>query len=320
VTGGHPRGNSSAQDEDYPYTLLSVSFETYFPGKGLALVSGKDHFFNRQAREEIRLNYLLMSAFILMLMLGIYLFYKYFSREAQLVRLKSEFTDSASHTLKTPLTRIRMLAEKLQLGWVSSEAKKQDYLRAILTETDRMNEMITNMLDFSKIEAGRKQYRFQQHSLAAIVRDTLESYESYARNLGFQMEVEVDEEIPPFPLDAEAIRLVLVNLLQNAIKYSHRVKSIGVRLSREEGNAVLEIRDRGIGIAEGDWEKLFQRFYRVPDSWSQAVEGSGLGLFLVKHAVEAHRGTVSVTSQPGQGSRFTVVLPLNHRSQGKTHE
>jgi signal transduction histidine kinase/tetratricopeptide (TPR) repeat protein len=312
VISGRSPEDPAAGKNDYPFTLLSSRFEKFFPDKNLVLVSREANFFTRRARQEIRLNYLLMTAFILVLILGIYLFYKYFSRETALMRLKSEFTDGASHTLKTPLTRIRMLAEKLQLGWVSSESKKQDYLHAILSETDRMNEMITNMLDFSKIEAGKKRYRFEKASLPGIVKEILKSYEDYTRNLGFQLEVELDEGIPPFPLDAEAIKLVVVNLLQNAVKYSKREKFINVRLWREGENAILEVRDRGIGIKEGDLEKIFARFYRVPESQVQAVEGSGLGLFLVRHAVQAHRGNVSVTSQPGAGSGFMVLLPINN--------
>jgi two-component system phosphate regulon sensor histidine kinase PhoR len=301
-------GLSADREQDFP--LLTVGLEKFFPGRSLALISSERNFFARRAREEIRLNYLLMGAFILVLILGIYLFYKYLSREAELVRLKSEFTDQASHSLKTPLTRIRMLAEKLQLGWVSSETKKQEYLRTILTETDRMNEMIVNMLDFSKIEAGRKQYHFEQKSLPLVVQEVLEDYSPYIRNLGFQWQVEIAADIPLFPLDAEAIKLILVNLLQNAFKYSPTEKSIKVRLLREEDSAVLTVEDRGIGIEEKDLKRIFARFYRSAAEAVQTVEGSGLGLFLVQHAVQAHRGRIDVTCLPGKGSVFKVSLPL----------
>jgi signal transduction histidine kinase/arsenate reductase-like glutaredoxin family protein len=311
----------SDQEQDIPFTgdnpfrfsLLSANFEKFFIDKKLVLVAGEKNYFTRQARREIRLNYLLMGAFILVLIFGVYLFYKYLSREAELVRLKSEFTDSASHTLKTPLTRIRMLAEKLQLGWVSSESKKQEYLRTILTETDRMTEMIVNMLDFSKIEAGRKHYSFEETSLARLVKETLESYTAYIQNLGFQLQVEIDDSVPPVPLDADAIKLIVVNLLQNAVKYSAKEKFIGIRLYREGENAVLEVEDKGLGIAVDDLKKIFERFYRASGNSVQMVEGSGLGLYLVQHAVHAHNGEIKVSSQPGKGSRFKVLLPLCER-------
>ena len=303
----------SVKDRLHPFILLSVNFEKYFIDKALVLVSSEENYFTQQARNEIRLNYLLITAFIMALILGVYLFYKYLSREAELVRLKSEFADSASHTLKTPLTRIRMLAEKLQLGWVSSDSNKQEYLHTILLETDRMNEMIINMLDFSKIEAGRKYYNFVETSLAEVVKEALESYTDYIQNLGFELHAEIDDSIPLFSIDADAIRLIVVNLLQNAIKYSIEEKFIGVRLYGEKENVVLEVVDKGMGIEEKDVKKIFGRFYRASDNSVQMVEGSGLGLFLVQHAVQAHKGEINVFSQPGKGSRFKVLLPFRSR-------
>jgi signal transduction histidine kinase len=292
------------------FQLISVSFPRFFPGKKLVLFSRQSDYYARQAQKETRFNYALLTAFILALVLGIYLFYQYQSREAELVRLKSDFTDSASHTLKTPLTRIRMLAEKLQLGWVTRESKKQEYLQTILSETDRMTEMITNMLDFSKIEAGRKQYRMEMTDLSLVVRETVESYTQYIHNQGFQLRVDIAEGIPPFLVDTEAVRLIVVNLLQNAVKYSVEEKFIRVRLYRENGSVVLEVEDRGTGIEEKERKKIFDRFYRVPGTQVQTVEGSGLGLYLVRHAVHAHHGEITVDSRPGKGSRFKITLPL----------
>jgi len=310
VLPGKDRPRQLDENNIYRFPLLSVNFDRFFPGKILALYSRQGNYFIQQARKEIRLNYLLMGAFFLALILGVYLFYKYLSREAELVRLKSEFTDRASHTLKTPLTRIRMLAEKLNLGWVTSEAKKQEYLQSILSESDRMNEMITNMLDFSRIEAGRKQYNFENISLPVVVKEVLESYTSYIKNLGFQLEVDIDDNIPFFLLDADAVRLIVVNLLQNAVKYSIKEKSIIVRLYREEETAVLEVEDRGMGIEKDELNKIFEQFHRASGDTVQTVEGSGLGLYLVQHAVHAHDGEVKVTSEPGKGSRFKVKLSI----------
>jgi signal transduction histidine kinase/tetratricopeptide (TPR) repeat protein len=292
------------------FQLMSVSLQRFFSGKNLVLFSRQSDYFTRQVRKEIRFNYALLTAFILALVLGIYLFYKYQSREAELVRLKSDFTDSASHTLKTPLTRIRMLTEKLQLGWVTEESKKQEYLQTILSETDRMSEMITNMLDFSKIEAGRKQYRMEVTDMSRVVRETVESYSKFIHGQGFQLQVDIDDSIPPFLLDEEAVQLIVVNLLQNAVKYSIEEKFIRFRLYKENGSVVLEVEDRGIGMEEKELKKIFDRFYRVPGSRVQTAEGSGLGLYLVRHAVHAHHGEIIVNSQPGEGSRFKITLPI----------
>jgi signal transduction histidine kinase len=307
---GKDRGRQLDDNYTHRFPLLFVNFDRFFTGKILALYSRQSNYFIQQARREIRLNYLLMGAFFLAFILGVYLFYKYLSREAELVRLKSEFTDRVSHTLKTPLTRIRMLAEKLNLGWVSSESKKQEYLQTILSESDRMNEMIINMLDFSRIEAGRKQYNFENTSLPVLVKEVLESYTPYISNLGFQLEMDIDDNIPFFLLDADAVRLIVVNLLQNTVKYSLKEKSIIIRLYREKETAVLEVEDKGIGIAKDELNKIFEQFHRVSGDTVQTIEGSGLGLYLVQHAVHAHEGEVRVTSEPGKGSRFVVILPL----------
>ena len=175
-----------------------------------------------------------------------------------------------------------------------------------------MSEMINNMLDFSRIEAGRKQYRFEKTSLPQVVREAVEDYSGYTGNLGFALQVEIDDAIPPFPMDAEAVRLMVVNLLQNAVKYSADRKFIAVRVYPETGKncAVIEVEDKGIGMEEKDLKKIFERFYRSGDNPVQAVEGSGLGLYLVHHAARAHNGEIKVTSQPGKGSRFTVLLPM----------
>lgn len=310
VQPGKDRKRQLDENNSHRFPLLSVTFDRFFPGKILALYSRQGNYFIQQARKEIRLNYLLMGAFFLALILGVYLFYKYLSREAELVRLKSEFTDRASHTLKTPLTRIRMVAEKLNLGWVTSESKKQEYLQIILSESDRMNEMITNMLDFSRIEAGRKQYNFENTSLPVLVKEVLGSYTPYINNLGFRLMVDIDDDIPGFLLDADAVRLIVVNLLQNAVKYSIKEQSIIVRLYREKETAILEIEDKGIGIEKNDLNKIFEQFHRASGDAVQMVEGSGLGLYLVQHAVHAHEGEIKVTSEPGKGSRFKVLFPI----------
>ncbi len=196
------------------------------------------------------------------------------------------------------------------MGWVADESKKQEYLQTILSETDRMSEMISNMLDFSKIEAGKKQYRMEPANLPSIIDGTLESYSGYIHNLGFELHVEIDNDIPQFPLDSAAIRSITVNLLQNAVKYSGEEKYIAVRLFKRDNHAVLEVEDLGIGIETHDIDNIFKQFYRSSHSRVQTIEGSGLGLYLVLNAVQAHNATISVNSTPGKGSCFTITFPI----------
>jgi len=300
---------------EFPFRLNRLPFKRFLAGRHLVLAAGREDYIASTVETDMWLNYGLIVVIISMLMLGTWFFYKYISREAELVRLKSDFVDSASHTLKTPLTRIRMMAEKMELGWIKDEAKKKEYFRAILSETDRMAEMINNMLDFSKVESGKKHYEKKTGPIVEEVRAAVELLSAHVEGLGFQWEVELENDIPLFPFDPAALKLIVVNLVQNALKYSPGEKYIAVKLYKDENHAVIRVTDRGMGIPEKEREKIFKQFYRVPAEAVAAMEGSGLGLFLVRHAVTAHGGRITVESTPGKGSTFNVYLPFkNHEN------
>jgi signal transduction histidine kinase len=288
--------------------LLSVSFGSFFSGKTLTLHSNDPDYFESLVRKDIRLYYFLLVSLVLILGLGIFLFYKYLSREAQLVQMKSDFVDSASHTLKTPLTRMSLLAENVSQEWVTDEVQKKEFFETIVSETHRMSEMIDNMLNFSRIEAGKQQYESEtfyfQESLTAVI----DQYKKHLENLGFRFEVFIDELLPPIDMDKKAAKLIIANVLHNAIKYSPGNKYIRVQLSVEHQWLVLSVQDRGIGIAKEHLPLLFKKFSRVPDDRVQVIEGSGLGLFLVKHALDAHEGRIEVESLANQGTTFKVFL------------
>lgn len=298
------RGNGPA------WELLSVPFRKYLTDKKLVLSSRDNGYFERIVKKELLLNYALIFALILALIFGIFFFYKFISREAGLVQVKSDFVDSASHTLKTPLTRIRMLAEKMELGWVDDDSKKQEYYQSIIAETDRMTEMINNMLDFSKVEAGKKVYEPQKLAIRDVVEPIITRFAKHMKGLRFQLDVDIAEDLPNFYFDPEAVRLMIVNLLQNAVKYSLQQKHVGINIYRDEDRVAIEVADKGIGLEQKEVEKIFTKFYRVGNEQVKALEGSGLGLFLVNHAVKAHNGEIKVRSKPGKGSTFTILLPL----------
>jgi signal transduction histidine kinase len=300
---------SDIDNPNHPPPLLSVPFQTLLPGKELALHSNRENYFAAIVRRDIRLFYILLVALILTLVLGIILFYKYLSREAELVRLKSEFVDSASHTLKTPLTRISLLAENVRQGWVTGESQKEEFFNTIISETARMNEMIDNMLNFSRIEAGKQQYKPEKIYLQEITVAVIDNYSAHFKELS--LKTEIDDHLPALWLDPQAVKLIIGNLLQNAIKYSPHEKYIKIRVYREKEFAVFEIEDKGIGIPKQEIPHIFKKFTRVPDNRVKTVEGSGLGLFLVRHAVEAHNGQIKVKSTPGKGTTFTIYFPLS---------
>jgi signal transduction histidine kinase len=258
---------------------------------------------------------LAIIAFIdLMLAAGLYLVYSNVRRELHLARLKSDFVANVSHELKTPLALIRLFAETLELGRVPSEEKAQQYYRVINKESHRLTQLINNILDFSRIEAGRKEYRFAPTDVARVVREVIESYRFQIEQQGFELKVDVEEDLPQVPADAEAVGQAIINLVNNAIKYSRESKTIDIEVRREarrDGSKVLvSVKDTGIGIPRSEQKKIFDKFYRGEDSLVHETKGSGLGLALVRHIMEAHSGAVEVESTPGKGSTFTLALPV----------
>jgi signal transduction histidine kinase len=150
--------------------------------------------------------------------------------------------------------------------------------------------------------------------VARIVEEVLEAYRFPIEQQNFTLEVEVAEDLPEAELDAEAIGQALINLVNNAIKYSREERYIRIRVRREGDRILISVTDRGIGVGKADQKKIFEKFYRAENSLLHETKGSGLGLALVQHIMEAHGGTVEVESTPGKGSTFTLVLPLRKRS------
>jgi len=259
----------------------------------------------------LRFHYTVLAALGVLMVGGIWLTYRNVSREMNLARLKSDFVANVSHELRTPLALIRLYAETLELGRLTAKEKYQEYFRIIREESERLTALINNILDFSRIEAGRKEYEFKETNLADLVRSTLDSYRFQIEQNGFAFEENISSDVPPVIVDREAIARSLLNLVNNALKYSKDQKYIGVSLYRANSRVNLEVRDHGIGIAANEQEKIFEKFYRCGDPLVHNIKGSGLGLSLVQHIARAHGGEVLVESTPEKGSKFTIALPLD---------
>jgi len=293
----------------HPYPLMSVPFRKILQGNSLSIYSREKDFFSNKAKKDMQISYILIFALIVSLFLGTILFYKYFSREIEILRSKSEFVDRVSHTLKTPLTRLRLMAENISSGWINDETKKNEFIENIIRETGRMNETIDNMLNFSNIEEGKKQYHFENIKIQIITKKILDRYRDELGSYGFILEENMERNLPPLPVDLEAFKLILSNLLQNSIKYSTGEKYISIKIFREGLYTILEVKDKGIGIADKDQSEIFNKFFRSIDKNVIAREGSGLGLFIVEHAVKAHNGKIKIKSKPGEGTTISILFP-----------
>jgi signal transduction histidine kinase len=246
---------------------------------------------------------------------GIALTLRATDREARLAQAKSNFVANVSHELKTPLSLLSLFSEILELGRVKNEEKKIEYYRIIRHESLRLNKMIDNILDFSKIEAGRKTYNFAAADMAEVIENVLSSYRYQIINSGFDVQTNMQASLPPVLIDREAMAQAISNLLDNGIKYSGEVKQLSITTETVRSNLSIEIADHGIGIPRTEQAKIFEKFYRVGNGLVHDVKGSGLGLSLVKHIIEAHEGTISVESNVGQGSVFRILLPLARRDE-----
>jgi signal transduction histidine kinase len=231
-------------------------------------------------------------------------------REMETAEIRSHFVASVSHELKTPLTSIRAHAETLLMGRTGSAEMTSDYLKTIVSESERLTRLVHSVLDFSRIEQGRKTYHLQATRLDDVARSAAKTMEYPLSQLGFTLTISSDGSAPILPADPEALTQAILNLLGNAMKYSGEARIIEMRIGTRNGEAFVDVVDHGIGIARDDQSRIFERFHRVSSIETAGIAGAGLGLPLALHVVEAHRGRIAVVSHPGRGSTFSVRIPL----------
>jgi signal transduction histidine kinase len=282
------------------------------PFQGVSVVFGPDagEAFSKQGSLQRLFYFLALAVVVSVTLFGAYLLWRDVRREVQMAEMRSQFVSSVSHELKTPLTAIRMFAETLRLGRFKDSDAQTEYLDTIVNESERLTRLLNNVLDFSKIEQGNRIYHPVPASLAEIVRTAARAMEYPLKQQGFDLDLRLDEELPQVRVDRDAIEQAVLNLLSNAMKYSGPSRTIGLVTRREGDRAVIEVTDRGVGIDPKEQARIFEKFYRVTTRENQSLPGTGLGLSLVAHIAKAHGGSVGVESSPGQGSTFSIVLPL----------
>jgi signal transduction histidine kinase len=263
------------------------------------------------ARAGFVFNASLAGLLALALIGGVSLALRAADRAVKLSTMKSDFVSNVSHELRTPVASIRVFGELLRLGRAQSPEKIREYGEHIESESRRLTRLIDNILDFSRIESGRKEYKFTLGDVREVIEEVVRTFEVRLGAHGFRIAlVASGDALPPLRMDADAIAQAFQNLLDNAIKYSGDSKEVVVTLSAENGYVAIAVRDHGIGIARDEQRKVFDRFHRVGTGLIHDVKGSGLGLSIVHHIVAAHGGRVSVDSELGSGSTFTMLLPI----------
>lgn len=254
-------------------------------------------------------NVLFIVLINIILVLGFWFVFRTIRRELELAQIKSDFVSNVSHELRTPLALINMYAETLEMGRVRNDEKKNEYYKIISQETNRLSRIVNKILNFSKMEAGKFTFSFSGVDLNELVEQVYSTYSFHMQNSGFTCSLNTDESIPFIHADREAVAEAFINLLDNAVKYSTSDKYIQVSTGSEDSMVFLEVKDRGIGMDKRESERIFDKFYRVSTGLVHNTKGTGLGLALVKHIMDAHKGSITVTSKPGDGSCFRLYFP-----------
>jgi len=252
---------------------------------------------------------LLLGVFYVTLVVGVVYTARALYLHARISRLKTDFVSLVSHELRTPLTSIRMFIETLALGRVEDERQTQEVLGLLKRETERLSEMIEAVLDWSRLESGRQTFKKERLEVKQVVDSSLAAFRAQRLEATVALSAEVAEGLPAIEGDREALAGALLNLLHNAYKYGGEDKRIALRAHPDKKGVAIEVEDHGMGIPKRDRRRVFDRFYRVDNLLTRDTEGSGLGLSISRRIVEAHGGSLTLESEVGRGSTFTVHLP-----------
>jgi signal transduction histidine kinase len=235
-----------------------------------------------------------------------------------MVNLRAALIANVSHELRTPLSMIRLGAETLKRGTRLKEHEREQIEDQILRESMHLSHLVENVLDVARMQHGQsKVLAFTPVYPRDLVRTVVSTYESWIRSKGFTVSMQLDETIDEQLWDREAVSRALLNLIDNAIKYSDEDKAMEVVLRQAEGHVILEVTDHGIGIEPKEIARIFDPYYRAQFSDTQTRRGAGLGLTLVQQIVTSHGGRVEVESEPGKGSTFRLLFPFAAASQAR---
>jgi two-component system phosphate regulon sensor histidine kinase PhoR len=297
-----PRANNN-----YDNLIYSTQLNPFFPGQEIRISLVQENLVNEFVNRRSYIYGVALLLLLLGMVLGIVLILRDLSREKRLSQLQADFTSNVTHELKTPITSIYLFAESMFFDKLKSRAEEKEYLSIIMKESERLKRMINNILEHSKMEKGRQEYHFAEANLSALIKEVIHEMTYWFEEKQITVHVDVEENIS-LTIDKEKIMQAFSNLLSNAIKFSDEGTSIKIQLFKKTDHTVLSVKDEGIGIPKDQHKKIFEKFYRVGQKETESISGTGLGLTVVKEIVEAHKGEIIVESEPGKGSKFSIIL------------
>ena len=291
-------------------TLVSASLGPELSGWQLALSLNDRKLFDAEAEQRIA-RYLVIGSVVVgaMMVLG-FLIARGFGRQVQLTRLKNDLVANVSHELKTPLTAMRALVDTLLDAERFDEKTTREYLELLATENARLSRLIDNFLTFSRLERNKFKFEFMRIRPLEVVVGAVAALGERAHAPGCSFESHAAEDLPSIRGDLDALVTALLNLLDNAWKYSGDEKHIVLRTEARNGSVCFAVEDNGIGLTPRECQRVFRRFYQTDQRLARPAGGCGLGLSIVQSIVEAHHGSVRVESNPGRGSTFTIEIPV----------
>lgn len=240
---------------------------------------------------------------------GGYVIVRAVSREFAVAQLQSDFVSAVSHEFRTPLTSLRQFTDLLNDDPDLPAAKRRTFYQAQARATDRLQRLVESLLDFGRMEAGARPYRLERVSTAPLVGGVVDDFRRDGAPAGFTVEASISEDSGAVDVDPDAFARALWNLLDNAVKYSGSSRTVSVNVQARDSAVAISVRDGGLGIPRHEHDEIFKKFVRGSASRAHGIKGTGIGLAMVRHIVEAHGGTARVESAPGEGSTFTIVLP-----------
>lgn len=277
-------------------------------------LGGRIEFYSIASAADPGLNRALwLAGTVLMLALvlgGAYAMHRGVSRELHVARLQSDFVSAVSHEFRSPLTSLRGIAELLANDRLTDESRKRQSYIFLERETGRLQRLVEDLLDFGRMESGRKQYHMEPHDAFGLTRAAVAEFREEAADAGFELEVQLEDRMVTVQADEEALRRAIRNLLENAVKYSPGCRTVWVEGRVDQREVAISVRDRGIGIAPHEQREVFQKFVRGHAAKKAGIKGTGIGLSMVSQIVEACGGRIRLRSSEGEGSTFTILIPL----------
>jgi signal transduction histidine kinase len=236
------------------------------------------------------------------------------TREARVARLQSDFVAAVSHEFRSPLSSLCQLSEMLATDRLATNDMRRQAYGVLTRESERLRRLVEGLLDFQRIEAGAAVYRFEPIEITEFLKSIVAEFQERVSADGYTIELRAPDAPALVKADREALTRAIWNLLDNAVKYSPECRTVWIDLERDDHRVAIGVRDRGLGIPLHEQREIFEKFVRGADSKALRIKGTGIGLAMVRHIVQAHGGEVQLESQPGQGSTFTVSLPAGSLS------